>query len=133
MGSLVLLLVGNYHYDLAKICSRMRADRQALIAKTDYGHAAIFHLVIQAYYPLVIGYPIAFADELLPLVITGGRYRATDLVWFDLRDRIERLYLNFVGVLSRITNLLEVICFCLGMAGGSPSRWLAPLSRQMQV
>ncbi|KAG4269152.1 hypothetical protein FPRO04_12225 [Fusarium proliferatum] len=63
---------GGYHHDLATICLRMRADRQALIATTDYGPAAVFHLVIPAYSPLVMDHPIAFADELLPLVVIGG-------------------------------------------------------------
>jgi hypothetical protein len=92
---------GGYHHDLATICIRMRADREALVATTDYGRAAVFHLVIPAYYPLVMDHPIAFADELLPLVVTGGRHRGTDLVWFALpRDpREERLHLNFVGLL----------------------------------
>ncbi|CZR49793.1 uncharacterized protein FPRO_16002 [Fusarium proliferatum ET1] len=71
---------GGYHHDLATICLRMRADREALIATTDYGRAAVFHLVIPAYYPLVMDHPIAFADELLPLIVTGGRHRGTDLV-----------------------------------------------------
>ncbi|KAI8648810.1 hypothetical protein NCS56_01496800 [Fusarium sp. Ph1] len=94
---------GGYHYDLATICLRMRADREALIATTDYGRAAVFHLVIPSYYPLVMDHPIAFADELLPLVITGGRHRGTDLVWFDLRQDPdeERLHLNFVGILPQ--------------------------------
>ncbi|KAL5592560.1 hypothetical protein FOBRF1_013586 [Fusarium oxysporum] len=92
---------GGYHHDLATICIRMRADREALVATTDYGRAAMFHLVIPAYYPLVMDHPIAFADELLPLVVTGGRHRGTDLVWFALRrdPREERLHLNFVGLL----------------------------------
>ncbi|KAJ3455187.1 hypothetical protein MRS44_013787 [Fusarium solani] len=92
---------GGYHHDLPTICLRMGADRQALVATTDYGHAAVFHLVIPAYYPLVIDRPVAFADELLPLVVTGGRHRATDLVWFALRQGsdAERLHLNFIGVL----------------------------------
>ncbi|KAK2666462.1 hypothetical protein RAB80_018119 [Fusarium oxysporum f. sp. vasinfectum] len=51
---------GGYHHDLATICLRMRADREALIATTDYGRAAVFHLVIPAYYPLVMDHPIAF-------------------------------------------------------------------------
>ncbi|EWY79510.1 hypothetical protein FOYG_17347 [Fusarium oxysporum NRRL 32931] len=63
---------GGYHHDLATICIRMRADREALVATTDYGRAAVFHLVIPAYYPLVMDHPIAFADELLPLVVIGG-------------------------------------------------------------
>ncbi|KAK2036376.1 hypothetical protein LZ31DRAFT_422614, partial [Colletotrichum somersetense] len=77
---------GGYHHDLATICLRMRSDRKALIATTDHGHAAVFHLIIPAYYPLVIDRPVTFAHELLPLVITGARHRSTDFVWFALRQ-----------------------------------------------
>lgn len=92
---------GGYHHDLQTICLRMRADREALVATTDYGHVAVFHLLIPSYYPLVLDSPIAFAQELLPLVVTGSRHRTTDLVWFNLQQRLgaERLHLKFIGKL----------------------------------
>jgi hypothetical protein len=110
---------GGYHHDLATICLRMRADREALIATTDYGRAAVFHLVILAYYPLVMDHPIAFADELLPLVITGGRHRGADLVWFAIRrdPREERLHLNFVGVLPQNQGNLAMTGGFVGFVG----------------
>ncbi|KKP02472.1 hypothetical protein THAR02_05427 [Trichoderma harzianum] len=37
---------GGYHIDLATICMKMRADREALIRTTEYGRAAVFHLII---------------------------------------------------------------------------------------
>ncbi|KAJ9412407.1 hypothetical protein FOXG_06944 [Fusarium oxysporum f. sp. lycopersici 4287] len=110
---------GGYHHDLATICLRMRADREALIATTDYRRAAVFHLVIPAYYPLVMDHPIAFADELLPLVITGGRYRGADLVWFAIRrdPREERLHLNFVGLLPQNQGNLAMTGGYVGFVG----------------
>ncbi|KAJ4125172.1 hypothetical protein NW765_015562 [Fusarium oxysporum] len=110
---------GGYHHDLATICLRMRADREALIATTDYGRAVVFHLVIPAYYPLVMDHPIAFADELLPLVITGGRHRGTDLVWFDLRQDPdeERLYRNFTSLLPRNKECLATRAGWVAMIG----------------
>ncbi|KAM5358935.1 hypothetical protein ACJA88_015256 [Fusarium oxysporum] len=110
---------GGYHHDLATICLRMRADREALIATTDYGRAAVFHLVIPAYYPLVMDQPIAFADELLPLVITGGRHRGADLVWFAIRrdPREERLHLNFVGLLPQNQGNLAMTGGYVGFVG----------------
>lgn len=99
---------GGYHDDLATICLRMRSDRQAVITTTDYGRAAAFHLVIPAYYPLVIDRPVKFANELLPLVITGSRHRSTDLVWLSLRQKSRRLRLNYVSVLPENMNPLFV-------------------------
>ncbi|EXK78679.1 hypothetical protein FOQG_16659 [Fusarium oxysporum f. sp. raphani 54005] len=110
---------GGYHHDLATICLRMRADREALIATTDYGRVAMFHLVIPAYYSLVMDHPIAFADELLPLVITGGRHRGADLVWFAIRrdPREERLHLNFVGLLPQNQGNLAMTGGYVGFVG----------------
>ncbi|KAH7186498.1 hypothetical protein DER44DRAFT_858869 [Fusarium oxysporum] len=111
---------GGYHHDLATICLRMRADREALIATTDYRRTAVFHLVIPAYYPLVMDHPIAFAYELLPLVVTGGRHRGTDLVWFAIRPYRgdERLHLNFIGRLNPDRSNLAIRG---GMVGMQPS------------
>ncbi|QYS98932.1 hypothetical protein H0G86_006087 [Trichoderma simmonsii] len=92
---------GGYHNDLATICMRMRADREALSRTTEYGRAAIFHLIIPAYCPLVIDHPIAFSYGLLPLVVTGGRHRGTDLVWFNLARATEQLTLNYIGTLPQ--------------------------------
>ncbi|KAF4452450.1 hypothetical protein F53441_4730 [Fusarium austroafricanum] len=101
---------GGYHHDLPTICLRMRADRQALITTTDYGHTAVFHLIIPAYYPLAIDTPISFARELLPLAITGSRHRGTDLVWLTLDEDededVEKPSLNFIGILPEVENLL---------------------------
>lgn len=114
---------GGYHHDLATICLRMSSDRRALIATTDYGHAAVFHLIIPAYYPLVIDRPVTFAQELLPLVITGVRHRGTDLVWFALRQRLEGLHLNHVSILRESGNwaieggVWGSFGSCFGMAG----------------
>ncbi|EXL39074.1 hypothetical protein FOCG_18304 [Fusarium oxysporum f. sp. radicis-lycopersici 26381] len=110
---------GGYHHDLATICLRMRADREALIATTDYGRAAVFHLVIPAYYPLVMDHPIAFADELLPLIVTGGRHRGTDLVWFTLGQdhNEERLHFNFVGLLPQNHESLATRSGMVGFMG----------------
>ncbi|KAH7164846.1 hypothetical protein DER46DRAFT_661972 [Fusarium sp. MPI-SDFR-AT-0072] len=60
---------GGYHYDLATICVRMRADRRALVATTEDNNNAVFHLIIPTYYPIVIDTPIIFAEELFPLTI----------------------------------------------------------------
>ncbi|KAG7403056.1 hypothetical protein Forpe1208_v016869 [Fusarium oxysporum f. sp. rapae] len=122
---------GGYHHDLATICLRMRADREALIATTDYGPAAVFHLVIPAYSPLVMDHPIAFADELLPMVVTGGRHRGTDLVWFALRryPNEERMRLNFVGLLPQNKVCLATRDGGVAVAGCSIAMWgcvLAP-------
>ncbi|KAF4331709.1 hypothetical protein FBEOM_14525 [Fusarium beomiforme] len=108
-----------YHHDLATICLRMRADREALIATTDYGHVAVFHLVIPAYYPLVMDHPIAFADELLPLVVTGGRHRGTDLVWLALyrSPNRERPHLNFVSLLPQNDGNLAMTGGYVGFVG----------------
>ncbi|KAF9774988.1 hypothetical protein IL306_006949 [Fusarium sp. DS 682] len=101
---------GGYHHDLATICLRMTADRRTLIATTDYGNTAMFHLIIPTYYPLVIDTPIAFAEELLPLTITGGRHRGADLVWLNLdrRSTFPGLQLDFIGVLSIVENPLKI-------------------------
>ncbi|KAK4079959.1 hypothetical protein Trihar35433_1064 [Trichoderma harzianum] len=95
---------GGYHNDLATICMRMRADREALIKTTEYGRAAIFHLIIPAYCPLMIDHPIEFAYGLLPMVVTGGRHRGTDLVWFNLKWATEQLTLNYIGKLPEKLN-----------------------------
>jgi hypothetical protein len=100
---------GGYHHDLATICLRMRADRRTLIATTDYSNNPVFHLIIPTYYPLVIDTPIAFAEELLPLIITGSRHRGTDLVWFNLdgRSTFPIPQLEFIGVLPLVENRLS--------------------------
>ncbi|KAH7255314.1 uncharacterized protein BKA55DRAFT_592667 [Fusarium redolens] len=100
---------GGYHHDLATICLRMRADRRTLIATTDYSNNPVFHLIIPTYYPLVIGTLIAFAEELLPLIITGSRHRGTDLVWFNLdgRSTFPIPQLEFIGVLPLVENRLS--------------------------
>jgi hypothetical protein len=90
----------------------MRADREALIAMTDYGPAAAFHLVIPAYSPLVMDHPIAFADELLPLVVTGGRHRGTDLVWFALRRYPNEERLQCARFIATGQQLLVGYSFC---------------------
>ncbi|KAH7204559.1 hypothetical protein DER44DRAFT_811810 [Fusarium oxysporum] len=97
---------GGYHHDLATICVRMRADRQALIATTEDNNNVVFHLIIPTYYPIVIDTPIVFAAELFPLTITGSRHRGTDLVWFNLdeRSRFPSPQLEFIGVLHLAEN-----------------------------
>ncbi|KLP14943.1 hypothetical protein CEK26_008110 [Fusarium fujikuroi] len=101
---------GGYHHDLATICLRMRADRRALIAATEYGTSAVFHLIIPSYYPIVIETPIIFAEDLFPLIITGGRHRGTDLVWFNLdeRSRFPSPQLEFIGLLPPVKNDLGI-------------------------
>ncbi|KAH7186424.1 hypothetical protein DER44DRAFT_189631 [Fusarium oxysporum] len=110
---------GGYHHDLATICLRMRADRQALIATTDYGRAAVLHLVIPAYYPLVMDHPVAFADELLLFVVTGGRHRGTGLVWSAPHryPNEERLHLNFIGLLPHRGGTPAVVGGFVGFCG----------------
>lgn len=112
---------GGYDHDLATICVRMRADREALIGTADYGRTAMLHLVIPAYYPLVIDRPIAFADELLPLTVTGSRHRGTDLVWFALRHDIDevRLLLNFVSVLPDDCNIATKVGLMAYLGSGA--------------
>ncbi|KAF5244827.1 hypothetical protein FANTH_7594 [Fusarium anthophilum] len=96
---------GGYHHDLATICVRMRADRQALLATTEDNSNVVFHLVIPTYYPIVIDTPIVFAAELFPLTITGSRHRGTDLPWFNLNDpRFPRPQLEFIGQLPLVMN-----------------------------
>jgi hypothetical protein len=90
---------GGYHHDLATICLRMRSDRQALIETTNYGHTAVLHLIIPTYHPLVVEDPIVFAEELLPLVITGRRHQGVDLVWLNLHQPLEsQLDLDFISI-----------------------------------
>ncbi|KAM6488121.1 hypothetical protein HDV62DRAFT_13555 [Trichoderma sp. SZMC 28011] len=115
---------GGYHNDLATICMRMRADREALIKTTEYGRAAIFHLIIPAYYPLVIDHPIAFSRGLLPLIVTGGRHRGTDFVWFNLTRETEQLTLNYIGKLpEKLPNIVArggsvgALAYVLGALG----------------
>lgn len=108
---------GGYHHDLPTICLRMRADREALVATTANGQAAVLHLLIPAYYPLVIDQPIAFADGLLPLVITAQHQRNADLVWFDLRVKQERLRLENISILLLEENL-AVRGGAVGFLGG---------------
>ncbi|CAJ0546626.1 Ff.00g012530.m01.CDS01 [Fusarium sp. VM40] len=117
---------GGYDHDLATICVRMRADREALIETTDYGRTAMLHLVIPAYYPLVIDRPIAFADELLPLTVTGSRHRGTDLVWFALRHDMDevRLLLNFVGVLPDDCNIATKVGL-MAYLGSGAAGWVS--------
>ncbi|KAF4443940.1 hypothetical protein FACUT_1026 [Fusarium acutatum] len=115
---------GGYHHDLATICVRMRADRQALIAATDYNNIAVFHLIIPTYYPIVIDTPIVFAAELFPLIITGSRHRGTDLVWFNLDEDsgFSSPQLDFIGSLPEVESIVGagmVVTFvgcCLGFA-----------------
>ncbi|KAF5535765.1 hypothetical protein FMEXI_10671 [Fusarium mexicanum] len=97
---------GGYHHDLATICVRMRADRQALIETTGDNSNVTFHLIIPTYYPIVIDTPIAFAAELFPLTITGSRHRGTDLVWFSLdgHPTFPGPQLEFIGVLLLAEN-----------------------------
>lgn len=106
---------GGYHYELPTICLRMRADREALIATTDYGGTAVFHLVTPCYQPLVVDTPFVFARELFPLVINGARHRGTDLVWLALGQRQETgtLELHQVGILPDTQNVIAK----LGMIG----------------
>ncbi|KAF4502762.1 hypothetical protein FAGAP_987 [Fusarium agapanthi] len=99
---------GGYHHDLATICVRMRADRQALLATTEDNSNVVFHLIIPTYYPIVIDTPIVFAAELFPLTITGSRHRGTDLVWFNLNDpRFPRPQLEFIGQLPLVMNKIS--------------------------
>ncbi|KAF5609430.1 uncharacterized protein FSUBG_3903 [Fusarium subglutinans] len=95
---------GGYHHDLATICVRMRADRQALIETTGDNSNVNFHLIIPTYYPIVIDTPIVFAAELFPLIITGSRHRGTDLVWFNLDENsgFSSPQLDFIGSLPEI-------------------------------
>ncbi|KAF5674263.1 hypothetical protein FDENT_10071 [Fusarium denticulatum] len=97
---------GGYHHDLATICVRMRADRQALLATAEDNNNAVFHLIIPTYYPIVIDTPIVFAAELFPLTITGSRHRGTDLVWFSLDEQpsFPSPQLEFIGVLPLAEN-----------------------------
>ncbi|KAI1015852.1 hypothetical protein LB505_003961 [Fusarium chuoi] len=90
---------GGYHHDLATICVRMRADRQALIQTTGTNSQVRFHLIIPTYYSIVMDTPIVFATELFPLTITGSRHRGTDLVWFNfnVRPRFPSPQLEFIG------------------------------------
>ncbi|KAF5633397.1 hypothetical protein F52700_6089 [Fusarium sp. NRRL 52700] len=99
---------GGYHHDLATICVRMRADRQALLATAEGNNSAVFHLIIPTYYPIVIDTPIIFATELFPLTITGSRHRGADLVWFDfnVRPRVPNPQLEFIGELPLAENHL---------------------------
>ncbi|KAK2129318.1 hypothetical protein NOF04DRAFT_1181972, partial [Fusarium oxysporum II5] len=123
---------GGYHHDLATICVRMRADRQALIATTEDNNNVVFHLIIPTYYPIVIDTPIVFAAELFPLTITGSRHRGTDLVWFNLdeRSRFPSPQLEFIGVLHLAENNVRAgaaVTF-IGCGFGCQSRFpLAPL------
>lgn len=126
---------GGYHHDLPTICLRMRTDREALITTTDNGHDAVLHLLIPAYYPLVIDQPIAFADRLLPLIITAQRHRIADFVWFELRQNQERLRLENVSILPFKTDLAKrgsLIAFnggvCAAMAGAAAALIFPPCS-----
>lgn len=118
---------GGYHHDLATICVRMRADRQALIATTEDNSNLVFHLIIPTYYPIVIDTPIIFAAELFPLTITGSRHRGTDLVWFNLagRSRFPSPQLEYIGVLPLSANKVSagaavtfLGCWLGGVASG---------------
>ncbi|PNP80519.1 hypothetical protein FNYG_06118 [Fusarium nygamai] len=97
---------GGYHHDLAAICVRMRADRQALLESPEDNGNAVFHLIIPTYYPIVIDTPIAFAAELFPLTITGSRHRGTDIVWFNLDEDsgFSSPQLDFIGSLPEYKN-----------------------------
>ncbi|CAF3520987.1 unnamed protein product [Fusarium graminearum] len=92
---------GGYDHDLSTICLRMRADREGLKATTEHGLTAVLHLVIPAYQPLVVDTKFMFAEELLPLIVTGARHRGTDLVWLALRQSPETRTpeLRFVSIL----------------------------------
>ncbi|KAG4287460.1 hypothetical protein FPRO06_05112 [Fusarium proliferatum] len=100
---------GGYHHDLATICVRMRADRQALVETAGDNSNVVFHLIIPTYYPIVIDTPIVFAAELFPLTITGSRHRATDLVWFSLDECPNSLSprLKFIGTLPLVRRTLR--------------------------
>ncbi|KAG4273756.1 hypothetical protein FPRO04_01397 [Fusarium proliferatum] len=100
---------GGYHHDLATICVRMRADRQALVETAGDNSNVVFHLIIPTYYPIVIDTPIVFAAELFPLTITGSRHRATDLVWFSLDECPNSLSprLKFIGTLLLVRSTLR--------------------------
>lgn len=96
---------GGYHHDITAICLRMRTDRETLIQQTSYGRIAKFHLLIPAHSPLVIDHPIAFHNNLLPLIVTGQRHRDVDFVWFNLRQNPHELDLQCIGVLESDANI----------------------------
>nr|ANF07009.1 hypothetical protein FVEG_03182 [Fusarium verticillioides] len=100
---------GGYHHDLATICVRMRADRQALLATSEGNNNAVFHIIIPTYYPIAMETPIIFAAELFPLTITGSRHRGTDLVWFNLGEHpsFPNPQLEFIGVLPLVQSSLR--------------------------
>ncbi|KAF5593190.1 hypothetical protein FPCIR_5396 [Fusarium pseudocircinatum] len=104
---------GGYHHDLATICVRMRADRQALLETTGDIGSGTFHLIIPTYYPIVMDTPVVFATELFPLTITGSRHRGTDLVWFSLDEhpRFPSPQLKFIGELPLAGNNVPDITF----------------------
>lgn len=112
---------GGYHHDLATISLRMRSDRQVLIETTDHGKSAVFHLIIPTYQPIVVDHPIAFAEELLPLVITGRRHQGVDLVWLKIYkcsgshpclDSVSVLYEGGMPLLQKGSILGCVGSFC---------------------
>ncbi|RDW63071.1 uncharacterized protein DSM5745_10182 [Aspergillus mulundensis] len=102
---------GGYHRDLPTICMRMRTDRETLVqqGRGPHGRTATFHLLIPAYKPLVVDYPITFHEGLLPLTITGQRHREADLVWLDIwrAGELEGLNLRCVGNLPPRDNIYE--------------------------
>ncbi|KAF5237093.1 hypothetical protein FAUST_6233 [Fusarium austroamericanum] len=119
------LSFGGYDHDLSTICLRMRADREALKATTEYGRTAVLHLVIPAYQPLVVDTEFKFAEELFPLIVTGARHRGIDLVWIALRQDPETRMpeLRFVSILPVIMRASEqcssgfIGCYGVAMAG----------------
>jgi hypothetical protein len=100
---------GGYHHDLATICARMRAGRQALLATSEGNNNAVFHLIIPTYYPFAMETPTIFAAELFPLTITGSRHRGMDLVWLNLGEHTSfpNPQLEFIGVLPLVQSSLR--------------------------
>ena len=89
---------GAYCSDLSTVCLRMRTDREALIAASDRGRDAVLHLLIPAYYPLIMRNVIAFSEDLLPMVIKADKLEGFDnpLAKFYMPEIPERLTLDGV-------------------------------------
>jgi hypothetical protein len=92
---------GGYNSDLGTICLLMGTNRYTLRERSS---KAVFHLLIPAYYPIVIDKPIIFHQSLFPLVIKGQRHRQADFVWFNLPYKPTGLTLEEVGTLTEKLN-----------------------------
>lgn len=133
---------GGYHSDLATISIRMSCDRATLAKHTETGRAALFHLLVPAYEPIVVKDPVEFHPDMCPLDICGQKHRGVELVWFRFRQHPDRgtVTVSHIGQLPNSyldANMYiagGLIAGCSGMvAAGIGAMIFPPLAPAMEL